>query len=128
MLQIDYEIDQILQKIEKQLVRQGHGNVDRATIISVIESQLEGLVSGMAAGCEVVFPYLGRFTASKRRIDALNKKYEVIGKKAGLVDRGVYRMSFLKNGQELGEVDTTGFKASTMLPVPDKYQDNAKAD
>jgi hypothetical protein len=93
-------------------------------IVRIIESQINATVDGMATGDAVVWKYFGTFSATKIRVDALNKKYDREGKPRTLDDHGLIRMSFKKSGEQIGSTELIpSTNKRDFLEVPDKYKE-----
>lgn len=108
VLFIDYTILQLVKTIQKKVKDKDGKELSQEVIIKIIESELDTIVNGMAQGHTINLKYFGSFVATKKRVDALNNTYLKRGKTPTLVDSGVMRMSFKKNGEKVSEVIAGG--------------------
>lgn len=119
---IDYKIDRLIKEIQKDSKDKNGKELTYETIVEVLESQLKATINGMATGDTIVWKFLGSFVATKRRVDALNKRYERRGKTPTLKDTGLVRMSFKRTGEIKGTTDLSDSRERDILEVPDKYK------
>ena len=96
---IDYKVDKIIKEIQSELQIKYKKEISYNVIVKVLEQQCKSTVKGMAEGHTVIWKYFGSYVATKKRVDALNKKYERIGKQITLEDTGLIRLSFKRNGE-----------------------------
>lgn len=118
LLVIDYKIDKIIKSIQAT-TKDANGNpLTYETVVNVIESQLAATVNGMANGDTVIWKYFGTFVATKRRVDMLNKKYESKGKMPTLIDNGLIRVSFKRDGSKTGETSLMSYQSKKDVMEP----------
>lgn len=119
---IDFKIDRLIKEICKELKDKDGKPLEYQTIVDVIESQIDATVDGMARGDTVIWKYFGTFVATKRAVDALNKKYISKGKTPTLQDNGLMRMSFKRSGVEIGSTTLEATAKKDLLEVPEQYK------
>lgn len=118
---IDYKIDKIIKDIQKKITDANGKELSYQTIVKIIETQIECTVNGMAQGHTIVWKLFGTFSASRKRVDALNNKYIREGKTPTLVDTGLVRMSFKRSGQITGQTEIEGSK-KVLEDIPEKFK------
>jgi len=119
---IDFKIDKLIKHIQENHTDAKGNKLEYETIVKVLEAQLNSTLHGMLHGHTVVWKYFGTFSATKRRVDALNNKYKKAGKTPTLVDNGMIRMSFKRTGEQIGKTDLLFPQSKKdILEVPDKY-------
>jgi nucleoid DNA-binding protein len=123
-LVIDYTINKFIQQLQTKYRDQGK-EISYGTIVNVIEAQLKAIPEGMAQGDTIMLKKLGTFVATKKRVDILNKQYEKKGKKPGLVDKGLTRMSFKRDGEFYNKIDL--FFPNRLRDIRE-YEDYKKSD
>lgn len=104
LLVIDYKINKFIQTLQQKYRDKGK-EVSYGTIVNVVEAEIRAITEGMAEGHTVMLKKLGTWVATKKRVDMLNKQYEKKGKKLGLVDTGLTRMSFKRDGEYYNKID-----------------------
>lgn len=104
-LVIDYKIDKLIRKIASTTKDAKGEFLTYDAVVEIIEAQLRATVDGMAEGNTIIWKYFGTFVATKRRVDMLNKRREREGRIPTLVDTGLVRVSFKRNGDKIGETD-----------------------
>lgn len=100
---IDYKLDKLIKEIQTEIKEELGEDLDYATVAQMVNQQVKSTVAGMSRGDTVVWKYFGSYVATQRRVDMLNKRYEKIGKKPTLLDRGFYRVSLDRKGQVTNE-------------------------
>jgi hypothetical protein len=97
---IDYTVDTIIKEIIDEIGTELGEEVTYDMVRTVIEQQSKSTVEGMKQGHTIIWKYFGTFVASKKRVDALNNRYRILGLRPNLEDRGFYRVSFDASGNE----------------------------
>jgi hypothetical protein len=108
-LVIDYTINKFIQQLQTKYRDQGK-EISYGTIVNVIEAQLKAIPEGMAQGDTIMLK---------------NKQYEKKGKKPGLVDKGLTRMSFKRDGEFYNKIDL--FFPNRLRDIRE-YEDYKKSD
>lgn len=126
-LQIDFKIDKIIKEIQEKVKDSTGKELNYETIVNVLSAQIAATVNGMANGHTIVWKRFGTFVATKRRVDALNKKYITEGKTPTLVDTGLTRISFNRSGEQTGKIDLLFPQSKKdILEVPEKYRNEGQ--
>lgn len=119
---IDFKIDRLIKEICKELKDKNGKPLTYETVVDVIESQIDATVNGMARGDTIIWKYFGTFVATKRAVDALNKRYVSKGKTPTLQDTGLIRMSFKRSGVETGSTMLEATAKKDILEIPEQYK------
>lgn len=123
LLQIDFKIDKIIKRLQDEISDGKGGRLEYGVIVEIIEAQLRSTVDGIADGDTVVWKHFCSFFATRRRIDALNKKYESVGRKKTLEDFGMVRMSFKRDGTT-GKTILFDHSKSSLKEVPYDHRED----
>lgn len=114
-LPIDFKIDKIIKEIQTELKKEYGKDVSYETIVKVLEHQSISTVKAMAEGHTITWKYYGTYVATAKRVNALNKQYTKKGKIPTLVDNGLIRISFTKQGENTGTTTLVGHRKTDEL-------------
>ena len=115
-LPIDYKINKIYGQIKSEVSTELGVDIPTQAIDAIVNQQIKSTIKAMSNGDTMIWKYFGKFVATEKRVDMLNRSYTRKGKKPTLVDTGYKRVSLDRRGNVINEGEFIPTSVKDLIP------------